>query len=145
MLLGVCVCLGEGVCRGGGLAPLRVWNWRWHPDNSSANPAALPARQLNFQNLRQGRLPHATRTALRLHSVQWKCNNNNNNNINSDIQRNNPGGKQCGAFEDQRAETLRKKAFDFSSMEPGILGCRPVTGKDEIPTAQSSTEEAKRS
>lgn len=40
---------------------------------------------------------------------------------------------------------VEEKVVDLPSLEPGILGSPAVTGKDEIPTAQSNTEEAKRS
>lgn len=43
-----------------------VWSRRRHPDNSSANPLALPAKQLNLENLRQGKLPHATIISITL-------------------------------------------------------------------------------
>lgn len=40
---------------------------------------------------------------------------------------------------------VKEKLCDLPSVEPGIPGSLAVTGKDEIPTAQSNTEEAKRS
>lgn len=44
----------------GGDTTKGVWSRRRHPDNISANPLALPAKQLNLENLRQGKPPHAT-------------------------------------------------------------------------------------
>ncbi|KAI9533807.1 hypothetical protein NQZ68_019890 [Dissostichus eleginoides] len=42
------------------------WSRRRHPDNSSANLPALPAKQLNLENLTKGKLPHATIISITL-------------------------------------------------------------------------------
>ena len=49
------------------------WSRRGHPDNVSANPLALAAKQLNLENLRQDKPPHASIVSITAIKLTISC------------------------------------------------------------------------